>query len=110
EGHMLVATPNKKGQVFAVAPNAKERLREQAIRSQKQHAENPDAFAQELRRSRPDLGGLPFLMARDCTLTAKQAKRLESMADRIRFGLFAAKPSATPEKAPRSDAQKSSDK
>jgi hypothetical protein len=92
------------------AKGAKERLREHAIRSQKQHAENPDAFALELRRTRPDLGGLPFLMARDCTLTAKQAKLLETMADRIRFGLLAAKPSETPGEAPRRAVKKPGNK
>ncbi len=77
---------------------AKQRLREQASRSHQQHAKNPDGFVLGLRRDRPDVGGLPFLMAKDCTLAAKQAKLLETMADRIRFGLLASKPSATPEK------------
>src|SRR5207244_2231371 len=87
---------------------AKERLRERATRSHKQHAENPDGFVLGLRKSRPDLGGLPFLMAKDCTLAAKQAKQLETMADRIRFSLFASRPLATPEKTPRGDGTKPS--
>jgi hypothetical protein len=87
----------------------KERLREQARQLQKQHAENPDGFVLGLKQNRPDIGGLPFLMARDCTLTAKQAKLVETMADRIRFGLLASMPSAQ-DKAPRGDAKKPWDK
>jgi hypothetical protein len=68
----------------------------QAIKTESTH--RVDGFVERLMQKRPDLAGLRFAMAKDCTLAAKQAQQLTAMADRIRFSLSAAGPAAPPEK------------
>ena len=49
--------------------------------------DDPDRFVRDLKKNRPDLAGLPFLMGKDCTKDAKQARDLQTNSLFIRMAM-----------------------